>query len=183
MILTTAGDVRPYRTATRPRSAEDRLGELHALFRRQLLGYVGKAMCGDRAAAEDVVQETFTRAWRHLRQHDDVDVAELRPWLYTVARRLVIDVLRARRARPTEVAVTDLAAVAVSDGDLGRLVRAEAVREALRSLSAEHRTVLIELYFHDRSPAEIAELLGIPVGTVRSRSHYAKQALRAYLAD
>jgi RNA polymerase sigma-70 factor, ECF subfamily len=162
-------------------SAEDKLAVLDRLFRQPLLGYVGRTMLGDQAAAEDIVQETFTRAWRYLGQHDDVDPATLRPWLYTVARRLVIDVLRARRARPTEVMMEDLARLAVAEDGIAGLVRAESLRAALLELSAHHRHVLIELYFHDRSPAEIAQRLGVPIGTVRSRSYYAKRALRKHL--
>lgn len=157
--------------AQRPaQTAEDKLAVLDRLFRQRLLGYVGKTMLGDQAAAEDIVQETFIRAWRYLGQHADVDPTTLRPWLYTVARRLVIDVLRARSVRPPEVMMEDLTRLALTeDGTVG-LLRSESLRTALLNLSAEHRYVLVELYLHDRSPAEVARELGVPIGTVRSRS-------------
>src|SRR5258707_12611898 len=64
-------------------TAEDKLARLHALFREPLTGYVIRLLFGDRAAAEDIVQETFTRAWRYLSRHEDGAVAVLRPCLYT----------------------------------------------------------------------------------------------------
>src|SRR5829696_4522413 len=65
---------------------------------------------GDRARAEDIVQETLLRAWRNLEVLDD-DVRPVRPWLFTVAQRLAIDAHRARRARPAEVGDAALASV------------------------------------------------------------------------
>ncbi|MET7424512.1 sigma-70 family RNA polymerase sigma factor [Dactylosporangium sp. NPDC005555] len=164
-------------------AAADKLARLHALFREPLTGYVINLLLGDRPAAEDVVQETFTRAWRHLSRHDDVEIDTLRPWLYTVARHLVIDVLRARRARPAEVAMDKLGQFAADEDGVGRMVEADRMRRALLRLSPEHRVVIVELYFHDRSLEETARKLGVPVGTVRSRSHYAKRALRSYLDE
>jgi len=163
--------------------ADDKLARLHALFCPPLTGYVTGLMLGDRPAAEDIVQETFTKAWRHLRRYEDVDVTTLRPWLYTVARRLVIDVLRARRVRPSEVTMEKLGPVATDNDAINRFVEADRMRQALLKLSPEHRAVLIGLYFHDQSFEDVAQRLGIPAGTVRSRSHYAKRALRALLDE
>lgn len=178
MVVSSEGAASPS-----AQTAEDKLAALDRLFRQPLFGYVLKTMLGDRAAAEDIVQETYVRAWRHLSQHDEVDPVQLRPWLYTVARRLVIDLLRARRARPTEVIVEDLGRLPAGDDRIAGLVRAQSLRAALLELSPEHREVLIELYFHDRSPAEVADRLGIPIGTIRSRSFYAKRALRVHLEE
>ena len=168
---------------SRPQTAEDKLAALDRLFRQPLLGYVVKAMLGDRAAAEDIVQETYVRAWRYLGQCAEADPARLRPWLYTVARRLVIDVLRARRARPPEVMVEDLGRLPASADAIDALVQAETLRVALLKLSVEHRLVLIELYLYDRSPADLADRLGVPHGTVGSRSFSAKKAFRAVLKE
>jgi RNA polymerase sigma-70 factor, ECF subfamily len=162
---------------------EDRLELLDRLFRRPLLGYVAKTHVGSHVAAEDIVQEAFTRAWRYLGEHQDVPPEKLRPWLYTVARRLIIDAHRAKKARPTEVALEETGVGPQTDDVLDALEYAEALRTALRRLSPDHRYVMIELYIRDRPAEEIAARLGVPVGTVRSRSHYAKRALRGYLAD
>lgn len=175
--MTAASDIG---TAELTASTDDKLAILYDSVRQPLLSYVVKLMLGQRGVAEDIVQETFMRAWRYLGEHGDVDAVALRPWLFTVARHLAIDVLRARRARPSEVILDDLSRLASADG-VDELVQAESVRAALRELSPDHRAVLVELYFHDRSPAEVAERTSVPIGTVRSRTYYAKRALREQL--
>jgi len=170
-------------------SVEGRLEVLDRLFRLPLLGYVAKSHVGTHVTAEDIVQEAFTRAWRYLGEHQDVPPEQLRPWLYTVARRLVIDAHRAKKARPTEVALEETGTGTGTETGTGTddvitaLEHAETLRSALLKLSPDHRYVMIELYLRDRPAEEIAARLGVPVGTVRSRSHYAKRALRGYLAD
>ncbi len=142
---------------------------------RALLAYATRLL-GDRQAAEDVVQETLVRAWRH----PEVLVNEkgsVRGWLLTVTRHLVVDRMRAAAARPREVAETPAAAAAVDD-HAEAVVDAAVVMEALGRLSEEHRAVLVELYFKGRSVAETATVLGVPPGTVRSRCHYALRSLR-----
>ena len=79
--------------------------------------------------------------------------------------------------------MADLGWPARSEDSVPGLVRAQSLRAALLALSPEHRLILVELYFHDRSPADVAQRLGLPIGTVRSRSFYAKRALRVYLED
>ncbi|WP_433531800.1 sigma-70 family RNA polymerase sigma factor [Micromonospora sp. CA-263727] len=162
-------------------SAEVKLHTLHKLHSVALLNYLVKLTLGDRLLAEDILQETYLRAWRHLLRNEAADIAIFRPWLFTVARRLVVDMLRARRARPTEVMAEDLTRICAGEDRIDEVVGAHVVRDALRQLSVEHRVVLLELYFYGRSPTELATLLGIPLGTVKSRAYYAKQALRAQL--
>ena len=77
------------------------LRELYSHHAKALHGYVQK-FCPDRASADDIVQETFIRAWRHLPQLS-ADDRPVRPWLFRVARNLLIDANRAARARPTMV--------------------------------------------------------------------------------
>jgi RNA polymerase sigma-70 factor (ECF subfamily) len=162
-------------------TAGARLASLQNMHGPDLLQYLVKRTLGDRRLAEDLLQETFLRAWRYLEQHDDTDLVALRPWLFTVARRLMIDVLRARRARPTEVMYEDLSRVSATNDSIGELLASEVVRSALMALRADQRFLLIQLYYHGRTPAEVGEILNIPVGTVKSRSHLAKRALRANL--
>ena len=162
-------------------TVEGRLRALHQMHSKPLFNYLVKLTLGDRLLAEDIVQETFVRAWSHLKRHNDTDLETFRPWLYTVARRLVIDVLRARRSRPAEVVFDDLARFSVSEDIVSDLVVAETVRAALMKLEPKQRALLIELYYHGRSPTEVAGRLNIPVGTVKSRAYYAKRALRSYL--
>ena len=142
---------------------------------RALLAYATR-LTGDRAAAEDVVQETLVRAWKH----PEVLVNEkgsVRGWLFTVVRNLVTDRARARAARPVEVAETPTTAQPVERDHAESVVDSMVVLAALDRLSGVHRDVLVELYFRGRSVTEAALVLGVPTGTVKSRSHNALRAL------
>lgn len=146
-----------------------------------LLGYVTRLVGGDRQRAEDVVQETLFRAWRH----PDALTPErgsVRPWLWTVARRVVLDGERARRSRPREVTDATVPAALVDDG-VETALSAQVVAEALRVLTPEHRQALIEMYYRGRSVSEAAEVMGIPEGTVKSRTYYALRNLRSALEE
>ncbi|MEQ7009341.1 sigma-70 family RNA polymerase sigma factor [Actinopolymorpha sp. B17G11] len=152
-----------------------------------LLGYVRALVGGDLRKAEDIVQETLLRAWRHA---GVLTPETARPWLYRVARNLVVDGHRAARRRPLEVSTdlpgaTSVDALAQGQGpdDIDRALLAWQVADALRALTAAHREVIVELYFRDRSVADAAEVLRIPAGTVRSRSYYALRALRLALEE
>jgi RNA polymerase sigma factor (sigma-70 family) len=155
--------------------------ELYRSYRGPLLAYVLRLTAGDRQQAEDVVQETMVRAWRQASQ---LDLAEpsLMPWLATVARRIVIDQRRRRQARPAETGDGMLENVPVSDST-DDLLRKVVVAEALQALSPAHREVLTETVLRDRTVNEAADVLGIPVGTVKSRVYYALRALRLVLAE
>nr|WP_262700610.1 sigma-70 family RNA polymerase sigma factor [Streptomyces sp. NEAU-383] len=141
-----------------------------------LYGYVVRLLGGDRHGAEDVVQETLLRCWRT----QDLDVGRpLRPWLFRVARNLVIDDYRSRMARPQEVrAGTWLDDALMGPDDVDRLLSSLLLKEAFQQLSAKHREVLYETYYSGRSTRETGQLLGIPPGTVKSRTHHAVRALR-----
>lgn len=106
----------------------------------------------------------------------------VRPWLLTVGRRLAIDARRARQARPAEVgdAVLENASPVCAD-HAERAAATLDVREAVKTLTPEHREVLVLVYFQGASVAEAAEALGIPPGTVKSRAYYALRALRRVL--
>jgi RNA polymerase sigma-70 factor (ECF subfamily) len=145
------------------------------LHGRPLYRFLLRVTFGDRWDAEDLLQETLLRAWRYLQDHN-ADVAHLRPWLYTVARRVAIDAARARQARPTEVTVTDMGTLPSAHDDIERLVVALTMRRGLMSLTQDHREVLVEVFYHGRSAPEAAKALGIPEGTVKSRTHYALRA-------
>jgi RNA polymerase sigma-70 factor, ECF subfamily len=153
--------------------------ELYTEHGGPLLSYVQRLTGGDRQSAEDIVQETLLRAWRHP---DALADRPVRPWLFTVARNLVVDTYRARRARPAETGDTAIALLPAED-QADRVLESWAVADALSVLRTEHRQVLVETYYRGRSVAEAAAVLGIPAGTVKSRTFYALRALKLALEE
>jgi RNA polymerase sigma-70 factor, ECF subfamily len=156
---------------------------VRALYREHaepLLGYVRALVGGDVRKAEDIVQETLLRAWRHS---DGLSAQTARPWLFRVARNLVLDDHRASRRRPREVPAEGLESSGQDVDELDRALVAWQVADALRALSPAHREVLVELYFRDRSTSDVAARLRIPEGTVRSRVYYALRALKLALEE
>jgi RNA polymerase sigma-70 factor, ECF subfamily len=152
---------------------EDHSGYLHR--------FVARLTAGDRHRAEEVVQETLLRAWNSRAQLQSNE-GTLRPWLCTVARRLVIDDHRRRQARPEEIQA-DLPENLPAPEGIDRLLSSVVVVDALQAISATHREVLIETHFKQRTVHETATFLRIPVGTVKSRLYYALRALRVALEE
>jgi RNA polymerase sigma-70 factor, ECF subfamily len=146
---------------------------------RSLLAYATR-LTNDRTEAEDVVQETLLRAWRH----PEVLVngqGSVRGWLLTVARNIVVDRARARSARPAEVREHPTKPT-VSPDRPEDVVDSIAILGAIDQLSPDHRNVLVELYWRGSSVAEAAQRLSVPPGTVKSRAYYGLQSLRGIMA-
>ncbi|KPM54199.1 hypothetical protein CcI49_05310 [Frankia sp. CcI49] len=148
-----------------------------------LLRYVRRISPEDPGRAEDLVQETFLRAWRHrdgLSAHGSA-----RAWLFRVARNLAVDWHRRQAVRlgESEALGEDSARMTdplAEDSLEAVLLRTDLV-EALRTLSAAHREALVHLHLFDRTQWETASLLDVPLGTVKSRHHTAVRALRRAL--
>lgn len=162
-----------------PRTDSQLMQALHDEHAGPLWAYV-VSLTGDRTSAQDVVQETLLRAWRHPEVLDPAR-GPVRGWLFTVARRLVIDEWRSRRSRSETI--TDTVPERPSPDDHERALQSWVVAEALRQLSREHRDVLVQCYYRGCSVAEAAATLGVPEGTVKSRTHYALLRLRLALAE
>ena len=162
-----------------PADAEAAIRQLYFRHAEALRVYVER-FCTDRTSADDVVQETFIRAWRHLPKLS-ADDRPIRPWLFRVARNLLTDADRAARARPVVQALAD--EDAGTDAGLNQVLDRELVFAALQHLSPAHRAVLIEAFYNDGSLVAVARELGIPHGTARSRLHYALQAMRQQLHE
>jgi RNA polymerase sigma-70 factor (ECF subfamily) len=166
-------------TATSTADA-DRLRALHDEHAGPLWSFVVHLTGGDRSRAQDVVQETLLRAWKHPEVLTQAGGAP-RAWLFTVARRIVIDEWRSGRSR-YEVVAESPPDRPEGDGT-DALLDTWLVEEALHRLSPEHRAVLVECYYRGLSTAEAARVLQIPEGTVKSRTHYALRALRLALQE
>jgi RNA polymerase sigma-70 factor (ECF subfamily) len=163
-----------------PADTDAAVRQLYLLHSAALHAYVER-FCTDRTSADDVVQETFIRAWRHLPKLS-ADDRPIRPWLFRVARNLLTDADRAARARPVVVqALPDMDAP--TDAGLEQVLDRELVYAALHQLSPAHQAVLIEAFYNGGSLVAIARELGIPHGTARSRLHYALQAMRQQMHE
>jgi RNA polymerase sigma-70 factor, ECF subfamily len=171
---TSRDDLRPGR--------EEQIELVYRLHGRSVYRFLLRVTLGNRREAEDLLQETLLRAWQ-LMQASPVDAEALRPWLFTVARRLSIDSSRARSARPSEVILGDIAALPAVRDDTDQMLVALTVRQGLMSLNAEHRRVLVAIFYYGRSVREAAEMLGIPEGTVKSRMFYALRSLRTLIDE
>jgi RNA polymerase sigma-70 factor (ECF subfamily) len=171
-------DRRPRLAAARsgPSASDETLvRELYAEHGRPLLVYVTR-LTGDRHQAEDIVQETLLRAWRNAEALTP-DRGSVRGWLLRVARNIVIDRHRARQSRPMEVEESALETASGPD-ESDTLLDSLHMLDALDGLKPEHKAVLVEVYYRGRTVVEAAEVLGLPVGTVKSRTYYALRALR-----
>lgn len=146
-----------------------------------LLMFVLRLTGGDRQRAEDIVQETLLRAWRNAHRLGAQGQQSLRPWLVTVARRIAIDDHRSTTARPPETYDRELESFPSTADDTDRVLQLMTVTDALRTLSQSHREILVETYFRGKTVPEAAEVLGLPLGTAKSRVYYALRALRTAL--
>lgn len=142
--------------------------------------YAARMLGGDWHRAEDILQEAFARAWRHSSAFG-CDTDKARPWLFTVVRNLVIDYHRACQIRPPETQLSDVSEAPFSD-EADRVLTARIVAEVLKQLPEQQREVITLMYFTGYTVTQVAERLGIPPGTVKSRSFYAMRELRRQLS-
>lgn len=157
-------------------------------FRNEVAGYVpqlrrfARALAGDAALADDLVQDCVERALR--KQHLFDETRSLKTWLFTILRNLFISSLRVKSREIFSKSTDDL--VQGEDAALPeqeqRLVLAD-ISRALDRLPASHREVLVMIAVEDLSYREVAEITGVPIGTVMSRLSRARGSLRGILDD
>lgn len=158
-------------------SDERDVREAYTAHGGELYGFAVRSL-GDSGLAEEAVQETFLRAWR-AGDRFDPQIGSLRTWLFAILRNVVIDLSRARAARP---GVAD-GGVEPSADPLDEALLGWQVEEAMRRIGAQHRQILIETYYRGRPYGEVARELGVPEGTVKSRVYYGLRALRVALEE
>jgi RNA polymerase sigma-70 factor, ECF subfamily len=158
---------------------DEPLVELYRRYERRLYG-LGLQLLGDRGLAEDLVQETFLRLWRSAPRFDPAR-GSVRTFLFTLARRAAVDLWRRRRI--TAQALEPEPEPAVDDDAFDAMLLALDVREALDELTPKHREVL-ELHYHGGlTQLQISETLGVPLGTVKTRTYHALRALKDRLEE
>ena len=141
--------------------------ELYHRYARTVFGLALRRL-GDRPRAEDAVQETFTAVWRSAKSYRP-DRGPGAPWLYAVARNAIVDRARARTDTPAEVPETESPEAGPADAAESAYVSWR-VHRALEELPRKERDVLELAYWGDLSQSEVADFLGIPLGTVKTRT-------------
>jgi RNA polymerase sigma-70 factor (ECF subfamily) len=141
------------------------------------------ALLGDRELAADAVQQAFVQAWRAADRFDPD--RELQPWLYAITRRTAVDVYRRNRRTAGQVSLDESWAVeaelATEGPSMESTWRVWQVRTALGKLHPDEREVLRLAYFEGSTQTEISDRLGLPLGTVKSRTARAQRRLAAVL--
>jgi RNA polymerase sigma-70 factor (ECF subfamily) len=167
------------------RLANDPTGEgLRTLYRRyagELYGFALNSL-NDRGLAEEVVQDAFTSVWRHADRFDP-EIGSFRTWLYGLARNRIVDMRRRASVRPAVAAGESVEERGEIDRSLDEAMLRWQIASALTRLSPEHREVIRMAHFQGLTMREIAEALGLPLGTVKSRSYYALRHLRLVLDE
>ncbi|HEX2369634.1 MAG TPA: sigma-70 family RNA polymerase sigma factor [Acidimicrobiia bacterium] len=156
----------------------DAVRDLYQAYGRAVFVIALRAL-GDRVLAEDAVQQTFLQAWRAAERFDPS--RDPGPWLYAIARRVAVDVYR-RERRHRLVTREEEPEIAALPPSFERTWEAWEVRCAVDQLPEDERAVVRATHFQGFTHEEAAERLGVPVGTVKSRSHRAHRRLAGLLA-
>jgi RNA polymerase sigma-70 factor (ECF subfamily) len=136
-----------------------------------------RALVGDRAAADDLVQDTVERGWRKLAtwRHG----SDMRAWLFGIMHNLHVD-QRRRQVVPTDAFDEEVHEAAI-DAQYDKALAVRDLESALRMLPSEQREVLLLVALEEMSYEEVAATLNLPIGTVMSRLSRARQKLRAQM--
>jgi RNA polymerase sigma-70 factor, ECF subfamily len=166
---------------------EDGLTTAYTAHANELTGYCRRALA-DHGLAEEITQEVFLRAWRKCATFTPRDgstrdeAAQMRTWLFAIARNAVIDAARRRGRRPGLHPDPDHVVQQADPSDSYALFETvEQVRAALTGLTPNHRGVLTAIFVDELTYEQAAAHFAVPIGTVKSRIYYALRALRTHL--
>ncbi len=148
---------------------------------REILGFAVNA-CGDRGLAEDCVQETFVRAWLAADRYDP-ERGTLRTWLFVIARRVMIDQLRAKGRRPVHLVADGVELTPDRERGQERADDHLTLIWALAQLSETHRRVVVAVRLEGLTYDELSSREGVPPATLRTRMFHALKGLRAILGE
>ena len=156
------------------------LTDLYLRFRLPLFRYLLQ-LTPDHGLAEELLQDTLVAVWKSARSFEGRSSG--RTWLFGIARRQAHNTLRQRGLPLADVAVLETLPACDPEPEDAALAAAEHVElaDALRDLPAIHREILVLIFLQELSYAETAQVLGVPIGTVKSRLNHAKHALRTQL--
>ena len=161
------------------RSDERAWRDLIARYQQPVLALIWRLLAGRaQHRAPDLTQETFVRVLRALPRFDPVGPAKLSTWILTIATRLALNELR--RPEPAQLAGEPIATER-TDASVERKQLGAAIAAGMAALSDAHRAVLVLREYHDLDYTEIAEILEVDLGTVKSRLARARTALREHL--
>lgn len=204
-VIVTDKDVRPSAAPAAGRSpesaavtdaaTEDLVVRAYEAHGTEIYRFLTRTLA-DPGAAQDVTQEVFVKAWQRWDTFDPTRGSQ-RTWLFQIARNAAVDHLRALQVRPWHANPVDPQVRSLVDpapggsgpapaqtaGHAEQIVDTMLVEDALTRISPEHRVAIVETYLHERPYSEVADDLGIPVGTLRSRVHYALRSLRSTMTE
>jgi RNA polymerase sigma-70 factor (ECF subfamily) len=155
------------------------LEELYDRYAARLYG-LGLRLLGDPGLAEELVQETFVRLWQSAGRYDP-QRGSVTSFVFTIARRLAIDLRRRPSSRPFAELEANQGAERDPGDAVDRLLVGLHVRDALSSLPDGQREVLELLYLQDLTQRQVADRVGVPLGTVKTRAFYGLRALKEAL--
>ncbi|MCS6795797.1 MAG: sigma-70 family RNA polymerase sigma factor [Raineya sp.] len=141
---------------------------------------VAMRILGDEALAQDTLQEAFVKIWQNVEQYDFTK-GKLFTWVLNILRNTAIDKLRAKEQKYRTEDLSNLKRKA--DNDTLKQAETIGITDLTRKLKPEHRVIIEMMYFEGYSQSEIAEKLGIPLGTVKTRAKNALDFLRNLLKE
>ncbi len=159
---------------------EEALGILYQRHSRSLYNYLLR-LIHEPALAEDLLQEVFVAAWQGAGRFRGR--SKVTTWLFRIAHNQAVSWLRCRKRECTLEKVADLAVEGSPAEQMMGRWRADRIQAALEQLSPKHRAVLELAFYHELSYQDIAEVVGCPVGTVKSRVSYARHYLQEALDE